>query len=147
MWELNTLSRQNKSDNKRHQQDKKVSWNAAYNLFIDTSSAVRQKQKEHFGFYVIHLLYVDFSSSLTESLRCYLRLYYFSLLTTECLFCYVYRTNRAESRKVKISLTVRSTISRSKVTRATAGYLFGDMHMHHTTTKSFEPPLISGLEQ
>lgn len=143
MWELNTLSRQNKSDNKRQQQDKKVSWNAAYNLFIDTSSAVRQKQKEHFGFYVIHLLYVDFSTSLTESLRCYLRLYYFLCLPLSACFAVCTpqntqrRTNRAESRKVKISLTVRSTISRSEVTRVSAGYLFGDMHMHHTTTKSF----------
>lgn len=99
MWELNTLSRQNKSDNKRHQQDKKVSWNAAYNLFIDTSSAVRQKQKEHFGFYVIHLLYMDFSSSLTESLRCYLKVVLFSLLTTECLFCCVYSSKHTNLEK------------------------------------------------
>lgn len=146
MWELNTLSRQNKSDNKRHQQDKKVSWNAAYNLFIDTSSAVRQKQKEHFGFYVIHLPYMDFSSSPTESLRCYLRCIIFSTYHwVPVLLCVLLETH--EPRKVKISLTVRSTISRSEVTRASAGYLFGDTHMHHTTTKSFEPPLISGLEQ
>lgn len=145
MWELNTLSRQNKSDNKRHQQDKKVSWNAAYNLFIDTSSAVRQKQKEHFGFYVIHLPYMDFSSSLTESLRCYLRLYYFLYLPLSACFAVCTPRNTRTSKSKDIS--VRSTISRSEVTRASAGYLFGDTHMHHTTTKSFEPPLISGLEQ
>lgn len=103
MWELNTLSRQNKSDNKRHQQDKKVSWNAAYNLFIDTSSAVRQKQKEHFGFYVIHLLYMDFSSSLTESLRCYLRLYYFLYLPLSACFAVCTPRNTRTSKSKDIS--------------------------------------------